>query len=260
MERDRSECLVLEVRDYRESSLLVTLLTRQHGRRTGVVKGAKRAKSSLAGALQPFALVRAEFLASPSGGLVTLTGADVMERRRYARLTPGAGDSGSLVRLACAGVYAEVLTLSAENDPHAEELFDLAAAFFRGLDEAEHPGSWAVSGFFALLGALGYMPDLRGVDREESQPVYQLDVHRGELSQGAASVADGRVRLDREAVEVLARVASQAGVEDDLVVNRRVGKTLLRLAVLLFETQLERRLKSRRFLEEMVLAEDPSPA
>jgi len=45
---------VLHTRLYRDSSLIVELLTQQHGRISAVARGARRAKSAMRGLLTPF--------------------------------------------------------------------------------------------------------------------------------------------------------------------------------------------------------------
>jgi len=49
-----NDAFILHSRSYRESSLIVDLFTREHGRVSVVAKGAKKSKRSLLGVLQPF--------------------------------------------------------------------------------------------------------------------------------------------------------------------------------------------------------------
>ncbi|MBN1866204.1 DNA repair protein RecO [Candidatus Sumerlaeota bacterium] len=257
-----TQALVLETREYRETSMLATLLTPDRGRLGAVAKGARRGKSSLASILQPFSLLHVRLaVREPAAGLANLVSADLIERPAYARV--GArGDA--LARLAYAGLYAEVLASTDENDPHSAELFALAQGLFSGLSEARHPGSFAVHGAFALLESLGYAPHLEpdedeGADRPKGRWVF--DLLGGTLRKGSGAVSDARnlYPLSAEAVRVLRRtmgclrenpIPSPATCP---IVNRRVGPVLLRLAVRMLEVQLERRLRSARYLEEMVL-------
>ena len=50
----QDQAYVLHSRAYRNTSLLIDVLTRQHGRLSMVAKGAKRGNSPLAGKLQPY--------------------------------------------------------------------------------------------------------------------------------------------------------------------------------------------------------------
>lgn len=274
-----TQALVLETREYRESSLLVTLLSRDKGRLGAMAKGARRKKSTLAAALQPFSLVQTRLSVRPSGGLATVISADVLGRPEL--LT---ADPASLARVAYAGLFAEVLTHSHENDPHSAELFDLARRFFFGLAKTKHAGSYALQYYFALLATLGFglnvppaqpsrgdrtPPETNGPPEPEPQPAYHLDLLQGTLLDAAgASVPDpltdlasrNLFPLSAEALDglrtILGRQNEIGGDADDRavpVVNQRVGRALTRLAARLFETHLEARLRSAKFLEEMVL-------
>jgi len=61
---------VLHTRDYRETSLLVEVLSQQHGRVTVVARGAKRGKAKASSILRPFAPVQISWLGD--GDLVTM--------------------------------------------------------------------------------------------------------------------------------------------------------------------------------------------
>ncbi|HEX6811302.1 MAG TPA: DNA repair protein RecO [Planctomycetota bacterium] len=70
--------------DFRESSRIVTCLTREHGRITGLAKGAHRADSPLLGRLDFLNEVRATFSAD-RGGLRLLLRAELVRERRALR-------------------------------------------------------------------------------------------------------------------------------------------------------------------------------
>lgn len=255
--------LVLETRDYRETSLLVTLLTPGQGRLGAVAKGVRRPKSSLAGTLQPFALIDARISLPASGGLAVLTAADLTHcpdftHTRKAPLStheteagtltgsmnapnniaaPASGMSGapSLARLAYASLFAEILCSTPEHDPHGEDLFFLARAFFLGLEYAEHPGSFSLTGLFALLADMGYAPDPGMIESDIAAGIYRLPAE---------------FHGDFRRVLAAAQTFPEGGGE---TVSRRAGAPLLRLALFLFESHLERPLRTHRFVEEMVL-------
>src|SRR5207247_7539818 len=56
-----TSALVLRTRPYGESDRIVTLLTEQHGKLTGIAKGAKNSRRRFAGTLEPFVRIRAVF-------------------------------------------------------------------------------------------------------------------------------------------------------------------------------------------------------
>jgi hypothetical protein len=101
--------------------------------------------------------------------------------------------------------------------------------------------------------------------RPHDRMFYGIDLLEGVITSGFAGPPGPRgdrfVVLTDEETAALARLlggyALPAGAvegQGEFVVGRRTGTALLRLAVRLFEMQLECRLRSAKFLEEMILA------
>jgi len=67
-----TSALVLRTRPYGESDRIVTLITEQHGKVTGIAKGAKNSRRRFAGSLEPFVLIRAVFRQRTTSDLVFL--------------------------------------------------------------------------------------------------------------------------------------------------------------------------------------------
>ena len=254
MALETTQALVLEIREYRETSLLVTLLTPAHGRLGAVARGARRPKSSLACLLQPFNLLQVRLSVSAAGGLAGLNGADLLRQPGY---THGATED-ALARIAYAALAAEVLAQSQENDPHGEELFGIAKAFFAGIENTPHPGSFALTGLFEILAALGYAPRV-GPGLPPHRPAgrkWHMDTVGGTLRGPGMPAGPNDFPLSDADLEALRRVCASTvtGSEPPPVVSRRSGRTLMRLVIRLFEVHLERSLRGARFLEEMVLS------
>lgn len=112
---------VLHRRAYRETSLLVELFTRHHGRVGVVARGARRGRGPLAGLLQPFRPLSVGW--SARGELGTLIGVDPAG---HSPLPPGD-------RLLC-GLYVNELLMGfiARGDPN-ETLFDRYELFVQDL-------------------------------------------------------------------------------------------------------------------------------
>src|SRR5262245_59880701 len=64
--------LVLRTRSYGESDRIVTFITEQHGKVTGIAKGAKNSRRRFAGTLEPFVRVRLVFRQRPASDLAFL--------------------------------------------------------------------------------------------------------------------------------------------------------------------------------------------
>ncbi len=141
---------VLHARPWRETSLLLECLTRDHGRIGLVARGVRGARSRGGGraALEPFRLLALDFLLR--GELGTLTAVEV------GMLLPLTGDA------LLAGLYLNELTvrLSGRQDPHPA----LFAAYGEALVRLSAGAAlgWTLRRFERdLLGVLGYAPQLQ---------------------------------------------------------------------------------------------------
>lgn len=108
---EKTEAIVIRQADFSESSRVVTLFTRDHGRISTVAKGAKRLKGPFEAALDLLAVCQIVFLRKSSSSLDILTEAQLTQRFR-----PNEKNLASLY----GGYYvAELLeSLTEEYDPH----------------------------------------------------------------------------------------------------------------------------------------------
>jgi DNA repair protein RecO (recombination protein O) len=147
---------VLHRYDWSESSLILDLFTRDHGRLAAVAKGAKRPYSQLRAVLLPFQRVQVA-LSQPAGA----DGANEVHTLRSAEY---AGDAAILGGAALfAGFYLNelLMKLLARQDPHPR-LFDAYAATLRALAERGEGGAQPSLRAFelVLLRETGVLPDL----------------------------------------------------------------------------------------------------
>ncbi len=155
--------LILQVYPYSETSKILRLLTRGHGVRSAMARGALRPKSRYGGVLEPFTQGVATMFVKENRELQTLSGFD-LERSRQ-RL----GDD--LIRFAAASLLAEVVLLagSEASDP---ALFDGIVAWLDRI-EASDPADVeanAVTAAWTLVGALGFAPELERCIRCGREP------------------------------------------------------------------------------------------
>ena len=73
---ESSAAIVLRARDYSESDRIVTLLTRDFGKLSGIAKGAKASRRRFERKLEPFSHVMLYFRRRPNGQLVFITRAE----------------------------------------------------------------------------------------------------------------------------------------------------------------------------------------
>ncbi len=141
---------VLHRYDWSESSLVLDVFTRHHGRMALVAKGAKRPHSNLRPVIMPLQPLQLNF--SGDHEVRTLTAAHWLGGHVFPR-----GDS------LLAGFYLNelLLKLMAREDPH-EHLFDLYAQVVNILASGLEPTLWPLMRAFELLllKGLGLLPNL----------------------------------------------------------------------------------------------------
>ena len=152
MSTEKATALVLKLVEFSETSLVLTLFTREFGKIQGLAKGGRRLKGPFESALDLLALCRIVFLRKSSEALDLLTEAKLLRRFR-----PADRDLGSLY----AGYYvAELLNdLTDQYDPHPE-LFDLAEGTLAALAAGEPVVLYTARFELGMLRLLGHLPSL----------------------------------------------------------------------------------------------------
>ena len=147
---DQTTAIVLRTIDFSETSLIVTLLTRDYGRLSALAKGAYRPKGPFEGALDLLAVCRVVVIRKNTDTLDLLTEAKLQRRFR--------GAERSLERLYAGYYVAEMLRLLTDNhDPHPD-LYDLTLKTLAQIDGAG-PVAASLAFFDAqALRLLGHAP------------------------------------------------------------------------------------------------------
>ena len=152
MPSEKATAIVLRTVDFSETSLIITLFTREFGKLGALAKGARRLKNPFESALDLLALCRIVFLHKSSDALDLVTEAKLLRRFRPA--------GRSLFGLYAGYYVAELLSeLTDEDDPHPE-LFDLADETLEGLAAGEAVPRRIVRFELGALRLLGHMPSL----------------------------------------------------------------------------------------------------
>ena len=123
---EQSTAIVLRTIEFSETSLIVTLLTREFGRVSAIAKGARRPKGPFEGALDLLAVCRVVVLRKSSDSLDLLTEAKLHRRFR--------GGERSLERVYGGYHIAEMLRLlTDDHDPHPN-VYDLTIRTLQQID------------------------------------------------------------------------------------------------------------------------------
>lgn len=129
MSHNRTMAVVLRRTDYSETSLVVALLTEDGGRRSAMVKGAKRPKSPFFGALDLYSLNEVVMLERRSSDLAIMTEASVVDVY--------AGLRRDLKNAYAAHAMAELLLGTVEENEPVPEVFELTCRTLGLLAEAD---------------------------------------------------------------------------------------------------------------------------
>lgn len=150
----RLDAICLHIQEYKESSKLVTLLTADHGRVTGLAKGARRPKSKFGAALDLFARSRIIYYWHESRSLYTISDAELVNPHSGIALRPE--------RYLAAEQITELALRTAPPQDQNPQLFGLLDTYL-GVIEQTETGFATLVGSFLLKAASfgGFRPGLR---------------------------------------------------------------------------------------------------
>ncbi len=149
---EKTEAIVLRAIPWSETSLIVTLWTRDFGKIAAIAKGARRLRSPFESALDLLAHSSVVFLAKAGDVLDLLTEAKLLRRFRSSQQ--------NLLNLYCGYYVAELLLAMTEEGSSVAELFDLTQRTLEDLDRTDLPGEVLLRFELNILRLLGHMPSL----------------------------------------------------------------------------------------------------
>lgn len=198
----QTDSLVLHLFDYRETSRIVRLATRDAGIVSVIARGARRPRSRFSTALDLFSSGVAHLSFSPTRELHTLTAFDLGRAR--------AELAASLVRFAAASAIAELcLRFGKEDD--TGHVHDAAVALLDAIGTASPGavGGVALAGAWRVVAQLGFAPalELCASCHAPLAPEKAVTFHHragGALCERCARRADGGRRLPADARLTLA--------------------------------------------------------
>lgn len=127
----KTESVVLRTVDYSESSLIVTLFTREHGIIAVIAKGAKRPKSKFAALLVPGQVLEVVVYVKSTRNVQTLSEASYMLKLEQLRI--------DLEKIALVTTTLELINQVLHENEVNEPLFAFLVKFLRWLNEFENP-------------------------------------------------------------------------------------------------------------------------
>jgi DNA repair protein RecO (recombination protein O) len=117
---ESTPAIVLRTRDYAEADRIVTLLTRDFGKLSGIAKGAKASRRRFERKLEPFTQAMLYFRRRPQGQLVFITRAE--------RLDHAPGEFDELGRIALGSYMLELSDALTTEEAEALDAYDTLVA------------------------------------------------------------------------------------------------------------------------------------
>ncbi|MEW6081677.1 MAG: DNA repair protein RecO [Bacillota bacterium] len=244
----KARAIVLKSRDFQEADRVVTLLSDRHGKIEAVARGARRTRSQLGGATQPFCLVTASFY--PGKTMDTMSQAEVTEGFRVLR--------EDLELLANASYLCELVDESMGLRDATPGAYPLLLKAF-GLLRDGHPPA-TVRHMFQLrfLGILGIGPGLDrclGCGREVLDPFFSPG--QGGVLCHTCGSGQGAGRLSRQALECMkALLRLEPGLSGRLVIDARTEREMCLALDGYILWHLDKKLKSLSFLKQLGAREE----
>jgi DNA repair protein RecO (recombination protein O) len=182
--------IVLQVHSYSETSKILRLLTRTHGVRSAMARGALRPRSQFGGLLEAFSQGIATLYLKENRELQTLSGFELTRS--------GQALGRDLVRFGGASLLAE-LVLRTASESAEPELYDQFAAALEQLERAgqQELEQVALASAWALVRRLGYAPILDACSDCDHPLAPELDVAFDFAAGGARCAACAALRPGR---------------------------------------------------------------
>ena len=247
MESD--DAIILKAAPYSETTLLLSLLTREHGVVRALAKGARRAKQNVQAAFEPFAWIQASLRVPSSDGLYSLFSPELRAGWPYLRT--------DMDRLAYASLGLEVLGALATHSPPEPFFFEQGVTFLENLSVCAGAGSLTIALLLRLLHQAGFAPRLADAWTPQTLPPtlsYHFD--QGILAPAHAADSSRAMRLPRPAVAaILPALLAPPSLDGSLSVPTPAGRPILRWLIRVWQDHLNQPLHAAEFLEKMILRE-----
>ena len=205
---ETTPAIVLRARDYAESDRIVTLLTRDYGKISGIAKGAKASRHRFERKLEPFSHVILHFRRRPHGQLVFITRAEAADLHQF-RIEEDLG------RIALGTYMLELTdTLTAEAGDAADAYRSLTNAL-RVLSAGSADAAMRQAFELRALGWAGFGLEFARcrvcASPADTEAVYFV-VGRGGVvcARCRSGVPEGAIRLRMESAAALAQLGAMA--------------------------------------------------
>lgn len=244
-----TSAIVLRTWPYGESDRIVSFLTENHGKLTGIAKGAKRSRKRFANSLEPFSLVTLRFHERAHTSVAFILGCEL--QHAYTRL------AGSLEKIAYASYLVEITEGLIGEREENRLIFDHLRESLRSVEEREIGEIFLAAFELRLLKLAGYQPVIDscgrcGVDRCQltARMWYFSPRDGGVLCGSCARLRKEIFPLSPQAVDLLTAIQNQDGTRGDVGCSPAVLNEIRSVLVRFVQLHLNKEIKSAAFLHE----------
>ena len=245
--------IVLRTWPFGESDKIVSFLTENHGKLTGIAKGAKRSRKRFVNSLEPFSLVNLRFQDRSHSNLVFIVASDLAVGFKHL-LT-------NLEKISFAAYLVEITDgLIGEREENCLVFRHLKNGLAH-LEEQATSLTFLTSFELKLLQLAGYQPLLHGCRRcgRESRDRCATGWHFSPRDGGILCESCSRLRREAFSVsaatlEILTYLQEEKGMPSDVSPPALVLKEIRSVVVRFIEFHMEREIKSAAFLHQLSLA------
>ena len=149
MSLEKSEAIVLRVVPWSETSMVVTLFTRDFGKVSAIAKGARRLRSPFESSLDLLAKSQVVFIQKSGDSLDLLTESKLIRRFRSGQV--------ALLPLYCGYYVAELLLSLTEDNEKASELYEISDQTLVDLDRGQSEPETILRFEMQVLKLLGHL-------------------------------------------------------------------------------------------------------
>ena len=248
MSATKTQAFALKTQDYRDTSLLATFYTRDHGKIRGIVKGIRDTRARFSSTVEPFSLNEILFYKRKRGGdLHLITQIDLED------LFPQLRDD--LERLSYASYFIDLLNEIVETEEPSPAIFDLLYDALVFLSSGASCKRTARIFEVKLFDRLGLMPEIKACtvcQAPDPDPAY-FNVSLGGIACKTCSEGDG-MPVSKGTLNFLEHVRRAPFKElQHVKVSQEVGAELEKALRRFVDFHLSHKLKSVIFLEKMEL-------
>jgi DNA repair protein RecO (recombination protein O) len=246
----KTEAIILNKYDVRETSLIVNFYTREFGKLSGLLKGAREDSAKFASSLEPFSLNEIIFYRKRNSALHLVSQCDTLNNFGAIRQ--------SMAKIGAAMMLAEMLNTIMAAEDRNEEIFNLALESLGEIELNEHPEKIMTIFKIKTLALSGFKPHLDSCVCCDAKIIGET---KFSLRQGGLLCAKCYPRDLRARPIFRGTIASILHIEKNdfknnlkLGMNPQIKKELDLVLNSFLKFHLEKELKSEKILNKLAVA------